>query len=63
MGMAHGERIAQCEHIKLITDRSLPVQIDGGKYGVQCTFSITNKSRTSYILPPPFAVNIQCSSV
>ena len=34
MGVAHGERIAQCEHIKLITDRSLPVQIDGGKYGV-----------------------------
>ena len=34
MGMAHGERIAQCEHIKLITARSLPVQIDGGKYSV-----------------------------
>jgi len=34
VGLAHGERIAQCEHIKLITDRSLPVQIDGGKWGV-----------------------------
>ena len=32
MGMAHGERIAQCQHIKLVTNRSLPVQIDGGKY-------------------------------
>ena len=26
---AHGERIAQCQHIKLITTTSLPVQIDG----------------------------------
>ena len=26
---AHGERIAQCQHIKLITTASLPVQIDG----------------------------------
>ena len=31
MGIAHGERIAQCEHIKLVTERSLPVQIDGGE--------------------------------
>jgi len=31
LGLARGERIAQCEHVKLITDRSLPVQIDGGK--------------------------------
>ena len=30
VGIAHGERIAQCEHIKLITERSFPVQIDGG---------------------------------
>ncbi len=28
----HGERIAQCEHIKLVTTRSLPVQIDGGTW-------------------------------
>lgn len=26
---AHGERIAQCQHIKLYTFVSLPVQIDG----------------------------------
>ena len=26
---AHGERIAQCQHIKLHTLTSLPVQIDG----------------------------------
>ena len=31
MGLAHGERIAQCEHINLVMDRSFPVQIDGGK--------------------------------
>jgi diacylglycerol kinase (ATP) len=29
MGMSHGERIAQCEHIKMYTMKSLPVQIDG----------------------------------
>ena len=46
VGMAHGERIAQGEHIKLVTDRSLPVQLDGGKYGVlqmHVPFPITNK--------------------
>lgn len=32
MGIAHGVRLAQCEHVKLITDCSLPVQIDGGTY-------------------------------
>jgi len=31
VGLAHGERIAQCQHIKLIMDRSFPVQIDGGQ--------------------------------
>ena len=29
MNLAHGERIAQCQHIKLKTTMSLPVQIDG----------------------------------
>ena len=30
MGIARGERIAQCRHIKMVTDVSLPIQIDGG---------------------------------
>ena len=31
MGLVHGERIAQCQHVKLITKRSFPIQVDGGK--------------------------------
>jgi diacylglycerol kinase (ATP) len=27
--MSHGERIAQCEHIKMYTTKTLPIQIDG----------------------------------
>ena len=30
MGIARGERIAQCRHIKMVTNVSLPIQIDGG---------------------------------
>jgi diacylglycerol kinase (ATP) len=29
VNMSHGERIAQCEHIKMHTTKALPVQIDG----------------------------------
>ena len=32
VNMSHGERIAQCEHIKMHTTKALPVQIDGGIY-------------------------------
>ena len=35
MGIARGERIAQCRHIKMVTGISLPIQIDGGK---QCAY-------------------------
>ena len=32
-GLAHGERIAQCMHIKLTTHKCIPVQVDGGEIG------------------------------
>ena len=41
MGLARGERIAQCEHIKLVTDRSFPVQIDGGKIQGMCSQGVS----------------------
>lgn len=31
VGLTHGERIAHCEHIKLVTEKAFPIQIDGGE--------------------------------
>ena len=31
MGNTRGKRIAQCKHIKMVTNISLPIEIDGGK--------------------------------
>ena len=38
VNMSHGERIAQCEHIKMYTTKALPVQIDGGTYIIHMHF-------------------------
>lgn len=35
MGIARGERIAQCRHIKMVTNISLPIQIDGEAWKLQ----------------------------
>ena len=32
VGKANAVRLAQCEHVKICTDKTLPVQIDGGTY-------------------------------
>ena len=53
-GLAHGERIAQCVHIKLRTKKCIPVQIDGGMlcFARASLLHAVNVSR-------PFCVHLQ----
>ena len=52
VGLGHGVRIAQCQHVKMTTTKCIPVQVDGGK----CRTNTCSQSVYSTVSPCACAV-------